>query len=553
MTSRTSSRGSRTSSKSSVSRYRTKAHQSDVDEMLFGNTAAESSKQTRQTAPLTDAEVLHFTTGQKVPNSKNKAKPRNRKPETVRVITKDLIRDVVVPSDDNGNQIILSGSQFSQIREKAKNTSVEEATKIKKQHEDRDKILSDMQKRKALMNEYDLKRNENAPISDLQAESRTIAEELLRRSQAKKLEENDEIKHLNELILEAKCHAIRDAQIAEKGQLQTQMNQENDRLDAMMEIDRVQAIQQQEDVVKIAKIQRQKGATQILQQIEANAMDKLLENEKKDQEARLLLESQRAIQMNDLAEIEKKRNEQKLLQEDIDKINKENQRLKTRQQEQDRIAELRVVEYQKEKSAREESLEFEQKNARRDKELEIAKLRAAQEKASNLQAERDALRAKRHEEATEREYRRKAREEACKKKAMDMEMTIAREEQITAKRHLMAVQAARERAEFDKTLSIWQSTVEQMEKDDQDRFDNQRTYAKEVRTQIKERESQRINERKTFFEETITMDKEIEAKNRQLEEVKLTKLRNLKESGVPEKYVSEVARRIGLTAEIQQL
>ena len=37
----------------------------------------------------------------------------------------------------------------------------------------------------------------------------------LAKSQAKRLEENDEIKHLNELILEAKCHAIRDAQVQE--------------------------------------------------------------------------------------------------------------------------------------------------------------------------------------------------------------------------------------------------------------------------------------------------------------------------------------------------
>jgi len=74
----------------------------------------------------------------------------------------------------------------------------------------------------------------------------------------------------------------------------------------------------------------------------------------------------------------------------------------------------------------------------------------------------------------------------------------------------------------------------------------QKDYANEVREQIKERETERIRERKAFFEETITMDKEIEAKKQQLDEVKRKKLNDLKESGVPEKYVSEVARRIGL-------
>ena len=67
-----------------------------------------------------------------------------------------------------------------------------------------------------------------------------------------------------------------------------------------------------------------------------------------------------------------------------------------------------------------------------------------------------------------------------------------------------------------------------------------------MRDQIKEREEERINERKQFFEETINMDRDIEQKKQQLDEVKRKKLMDLKDSGVPEKYVNEVARRIGL-------
>merc|ERR1712164_3559 len=99
----------------------------------------------------------------------------------------------------------------------------------------------------------------------------------------------------------------------------------------------------------------------------------------------------------------------------------------------------------------------------KEKELETAKLRAAQERASDLQAEKDALRAKRHEEATEREFRRKIREEAAKKQAMDLEMAEAREEQITNKRRLMAIHAARERADFDKSVKQQQAIMKQMQ------------------------------------------------------------------------------------------
>lgn len=543
----TTSVASRGSSKSSTrNKYRTKAKTSTVDESLFGNSQSQQNKDARRNTPLTTEEVLHFSTGKGLPIS-NKVKPKSRKPETVRVITKDLIRDVVVPSENNQSSIILNFSEYKKIKKNAKDTSVEDVQCKKKAQEEYEKRQEEMRARKALFTEYDIKRTEKAEATDLEAESRTIAADLLKRSQQKRLEENDEIKHLNELILEAKCHAIRDAQISEKHQLASQMFEENDRLDAMMEIDRVAGMMQQEEVVKKRKEQRQKGAVQIMQQIEANASEKLLEAEKKDQEAKILVSQQRRMQMDDLQEIEKKKLEQKKLQKEIDLINKEHQRLKEIKLDQENVADLRVAAYQKEKAAREAEKESNLKQKATEKELEIAKLRAAQERASDLQAERDALRAKRHEEATEREFRRKTREEAAKKKAMDMEMAAAREEQITNKRHMMAIQAARERAEFDKELRFHQQEMASMAVKADNVATSQRKYASEVREQIKERESKRIDERKAFFEETINMDKEIEDKKKQLEQVKKKKLRDLKESGVPEKYVMEVARRIGLT------
>merc|ERR1712117_798797 len=104
------------------------------------------------------------------------------------------------------------------------------------------------------------------------------------------------------------------------------------------------------------------------------------------------------------------------LQAEIDIINREHQKQRQVLKEQEKLADLRVIEYQKKKAQAEAKAEEEYKALALAKELEIAKLRAAQEKASDLQAEQDAIRAKRHEEATEREYRRKVRDEAAKKK-----------------------------------------------------------------------------------------------------------------------------------------
>merc|ERR1712168_739198 len=171
-----------------------------------------------------------------------------------------------------------------------------------------------------------MQRKENAPLNDLQLESKTLQQELLKHSQAKRLEDNDEIKALNELILEAKCHAVRDEQVKEKHEIANNENMENVRLDSMMELDRVQAIQQREKVEDLRKQQRQRGAVQILDQIEANRMEKLLRAERKDQEARLLVENQRKLQLQDLAEIENRKLEQRQLQKEIDIINEDHKR-----------------------------------------------------------------------------------------------------------------------------------------------------------------------------------------------------------------------------------
>ena len=187
---------SRTSSKASKSKV---CRNSTVDESLFGPSQAEKARQNRINTPLSTEEILHFSTGCPKGLKGGKGgnlKPKNRKPETVRVITKDLIRDVVVPSDSNHSSIILNFSEYNKIKQKAKDTSVEDEQAKKKAQEEYEKRQEEMRARKALFNEYDIKRAEKAEVTDLEAESRTIAADLLKRSQQKRLEENDEIKVL---------------------------------------------------------------------------------------------------------------------------------------------------------------------------------------------------------------------------------------------------------------------------------------------------------------------------------------------------------------------
>lgn len=69
-------------------------------------------------------------------------------------------------------------------------------------------------------------------------------------------EQDDEIKKLNEVILNAKCHAIRDTQLKEKEEIEKAMREEEERLDLMMEVDRVKALAEFEERERERHIQR---------------------------------------------------------------------------------------------------------------------------------------------------------------------------------------------------------------------------------------------------------------------------------------------------------
>ncbi|EHB05751.1 Coiled-coil domain-containing protein 19, mitochondrial [Heterocephalus glaber] len=59
----------------------------------------------------------------------------------------------------------------------------------------------------------------NKKLSDLEGEAKEQAQDLLQRASKLCMEQEEELKDLNEMILNAKCQAIREVQIPEKQQI----------------------------------------------------------------------------------------------------------------------------------------------------------------------------------------------------------------------------------------------------------------------------------------------------------------------------------------------
>ena len=85
-------------------------------------------------------------------------------------------------------------------------------------------------------------------------------------------------------------HAIRDLQVKEKDEILQDVQEEDKRLDVIMEVHRLTGIKAAERVEQEKIIKRREGAREILTQIKNNAEARHLEEEKKNAEAQALVE-----------------------------------------------------------------------------------------------------------------------------------------------------------------------------------------------------------------------------------------------------------------------
>ncbi|MGH0178966.1 UNVERIFIED_CONTAM: hypothetical protein FKN15_000417 [Acipenser sinensis] len=446
-------------------RYRTRAYTSQVDETLFATPKKLSGSENQGSKAQ----------GGSAPRGLSHSAPnrRTQKPETVRIITKDLIRDLRIPSEDpSGLSVIMSPQEFQRI------TS---ASRVLTAEEKEAELAAKTRKREAAI-----------------------------------------------LILGSQCHAIRDTQILEKKQILSELQEEEKRLDAMMEVERRRAIKMQEEIDEMRKQQRIEGKVQIIQQMAERQEERLLNEEFKEQEGQHVLDKLEQLQVEEMEILQRKLEEQRQMQREIQQINEANLRAKERKKEEERLADLHALEYTRKKLEREAEYEAEQERIRKKKEQDVARLRALQERDRDHQAEQDALRARRNQEAAEREWRRKEKQDALNKAKEDEVLTRDRLQQVAHKEHLLSVQAGRERSEFHRVLRALEKSIaqdkEKEEKSQWERFHN----ADGLRQQIREREAQAIENRRENFREGERLNQEARDRRARLDEIKFKKLTELR-------------------------
>ncbi|XP_005368619.1 cilia- and flagella-associated protein 45 [Microtus ochrogaster] len=521
-------------------RYRTKAVNSEVDESLFGG--VKPAPQGRSDSPIVLLRDKHAV------RKTLTALGLDHKPETIQLITRDMVRELIVPTEDpSGESLIISPEEFERIKW-ASQVLTKEELEAKEQafKKEKEAILEAVTIRKKIMKQKEMAWSNNKKLSDLEEVAKERAQNLLQRANKLRMEQEEELKDMSKIILNAKCHAIRDAQILEKQQIRKELEEEEKRLDQMMEEDRQKSLQRQKDRERKRKEERIRGKRHIVEQIKKNEEERSLLAEHREQEKEQMLAYMERLQEEDLQDLERRHQEKLKMQAEIKRINDENQRQKAERLAQEKLADQMVMEFTKKKMAREAEFEAEQERIRREKEKEIARLRAMQEKAQDYRAEQDALRAKRNQEVADREWRQKEKENAQKKMETEEKLRKSRLEQVAFKEHTLAVQVQRDRDEFERILRAQREQIEKEKLEQEKKAMGCLQHANELRRQVRENQQKQVQNRLATFEEGRRLKEEAQKRRERIEDIKKQKLEELRATGLPEKYCIEAERKANI-------
>lgn len=475
----------------------------------------------------------------------------NQRPQTTTfanaaIITKDDLRRIREQTEKGlqADALIIPKTELDRMRAATKIVTKEEQKQTKRMlNEQKEQQRGVAKARKKRMIELDKDRASKLPPTEYQKESRKKKEGLLHKAQEVLDEEKDDVKHMNQMCLYSKCVTIRDRQLEEQKRLEYEYKDEEQRLDLMMEIERLKNLKHQEELEIKRKTALKQGSLVIIDQIKERELERIREQEMREKEKQLVLDQIQKLKQEERQEIEEKRKTAQKMMVEVEHANQQAIDEKEKKKQEEKDLELKIVEYNRLRALREEEIENEKRLAREEKEREVQRLRDLQEKAQDRQAEIDALRAKRAFEEGERAAREKERQEQEKKLRIQRDLEIARQTQFEEKERRMAEQAKQERDEYMRIIRTQKEEEMREAQIEEEKNNIFRSHADQLRSQIVQNDEVKKQDRLDYLEEGRKVRQELDDEKARLEQIKQKKLGELKGLGISEKYTAELAKK----------
>ncbi|KAK5641337.1 hypothetical protein RI129_009884 [Pyrocoelia pectoralis] len=460
--------------------------------------------------------------------------------EIVKIVNGNGLRELIVPSQDPlSPPAIWSSSEFDRLKAQARVWT----------NEDKLQLIEEAQRKKeqlAIASEKRVHQLKKAQLEQLaKPGSKLFTNEtdaanknlyVLQRAFELRQEQEDEVKKANSIILASKCLAIRKAQILEKEFMQKELNEEDRRLDDMMEQERQKALKAEEERKKKRHEINKRHVASLSQQIRENEVQRMIGMENKAEESRRINKATIAMQREAAENLRQKKLQQLNVRQELRLANDNIAQFKILQKEEERIATLRVQEFMRKKAEREAARDAELAEIQAEKNRELSRLQAAQQKAMDEQSAKDELNALRRQEEVEREWREKERKAAAKRKQQLEDMRIGRNRQIEDLRRTQALEIQKERDEFMKI------DIEKHKKIKEAAMH----HRKDLLKQVNQKECERIEQLKEKFKEGEALLLEKEVRELNLRSFFEKKLKRMRDNNVPEVVVRDIERQLKL-------
>ncbi|KAH9137887.1 hypothetical protein AeRB84_017595 [Aphanomyces euteiches] len=300
-------------------------------------------------------------------------------------------------------------------------TDTELARQAKESEQSKAASRTKAQERKNRMVEKEIqvraRREQYATQMELEAERNSV----LTKDDVKRVEHLDAVKHIQSLVAKAVAATGCDAQLVEKAETEQIQQAYNQRIDQVMERDRVRELRerkQQADAAREKRIEARK-------MLEGKLRQQIREEEAKAIEAKKILQVYKQYEKEEETKAAAHRAHVQATIAQVAATNEEIKEMKAEAARREAHEEQVAARYLREKAKEEERLQKERDAIKKSKELRVAKLRAQQEKLQDKQAALDEFKSKKAFEANEKAMRDKEAHDRIQKRNM-ME-TIDRE------------------------------------------------------------------------------------------------------------------------------
>ena len=436
----------------------------------------------------------------------------------------------------------LSFYDYERIKKNAFIPSREESLNNERiQKEQKDTQLAKARALKEKIIKYD----KNKPkyfLSDIERENIINNKQILAKAQKYFDDNEDVVKEMEKLAFYAKVATIRDRQKQEHKIMEQNYRRKEEKLDTMMELQRLKELKKLQDKEQLMQKQRREGCLVIIEQMKKKELEKIKHQEQLEKEKKEILQNIKKLQDEDLKETEKKRILKEKMTQEIVESNKISVLNKQKKLAQEKEEDLKILKYNMEKAKKEEEELKEKKRIQEEKEKEIQKMREKQEKAQDKMAELDALRAKRAYEAGEREARLKEKNELINKKKIMDELIANNNRQKLQKQNQLAEQARQEQAEYERIIKKQLEDMEKEKKIEEEKKRMRYENNQDIRKLIKLREEKERLEAKEILEEGRKIRQKNDIWKERMEKIRQQKIQELRDLNVHPIYIADLER-----------